>query len=172
MSKQCLLAGKNLIVEKPFVTAIADGEELIKLAHTNNLLLSVYHNRSWDNGFLTLKSLLPQLGDIYLYEAYFDRFRPIVQTDRWKEKPAPGSGLLYDLGSHLIDQAINLFGMPDAIFADIAMQRQNAKVADYFNLTLFYANRRVVLGSSSMIAGNRPALAAYGNQGSYVVDAK
>jgi scyllo-inositol 2-dehydrogenase (NADP+) len=168
ITKQCLLAGKNVVVEKPFVTDSWQGEELITLAQEKNLLLSVYHNRRWDNGYLTLQDILPQLGEVFLYEAYFDRFRPIVQSERWKEQISPGSGLLYDLGSHLIDQALNLFGMPEAVFADVENQRAGAQVADYFNLTLFYGKRRVILGSSSMIAKARPTLAVYGDRGSYV----
>lgn len=168
ISKQCLLAGKNLVVEKPFTTSYSQGVELIQLAEKHNLLLSVYHNRRWDNGYLTLNNILPQLGNIYLYEAYFDRFRPIVQQERWKEQPKPGSGLLYDLGSHLIDQALNLFGMPTTITADIAIQRKKALVPDYFHLILGYGEKRVILGSSSIIANPRPILAVYGDNGSYV----
>lgn len=168
ISKQCLLAGKNVIVEKPFTVSYVEGRELIELAQERDLLLSVYHNRRWDNGYLTLQKTLPQLGKIYLYEAYFDRFRPLVQTERWKEQPKPGSGLLYDLGSHLIDQALNLFGMPTTVSADIAIQRHGAQVPDYFQLTLGYERMRVILGSSSIIANPRPILAAYGDGGCYI----
>lgn len=168
VTKQCLLAGKHVIVEKPFVTEIIHGEELIDLAHQNNLLLSVYHNRRWDNGFITLKKQLPQLGDIYLCEAYFDRYRPEVNFAKWREQDILGSGVLFDLGSHLIDQALSLFGMPIKIHADLAKQRPNAKSHDYFLLTMIYDNLRVILGSHSVCAAPRPIVAAYGTNGSYV----
>lgn len=168
ITKQCLLTGKKVVVEKPFTVNSDEGAELIQLAQERNLLLSVYHNRRWDNGYLTLQKLLPQLGNIYLYEAYFDRFRPLVQKERWKEQEKPGSGLLYDLGSHLIDQALNLFGMPATVTADIAIQRNGAQVPDYFQLTLGYNKMRVILGSSSIIAHPRPILATYGDNGSFI----
>jgi scyllo-inositol 2-dehydrogenase (NADP+) len=168
VTKQCLLAGKHVIVEKPFVIGSRDGIELIDLAQKHNLMLSVYHNRRWDNGFLTLKRELPKLGKIYLYESYFDRFRPAVNLAKWREQDGVGSGILYDLGSHLIDQAIDLFGMPTHIFADLEQQRLNSQAVDYFQLTLFYPQHRVILGSNSVIANPRPIIAAYGEQASYV----
>lgn len=168
VTKQCLLAGKHVIVEKPFVIESKDGLELIALAQKHNLMLSVYHNRRWDNGFLTLKRELAKLGKIYLYESYFDRFRPTVNLAKWREQDGVGSGILYDLGSHLIDQAIDLFGMPTSIFADLEQQRLNSQAVDYFQLTLFYPQHRVILGSNSVVANPRPIIAAYGEQASYV----
>lgn len=168
VTKLCLLANKHVVVEKPFVINSADGEELLQLAKARNLVLSIYHNRRFDNGLLTLKANLAQLGQIYHYEAYFDRFRPTVNLAKWREQDSAGSGILYDLGSHLIDQALALFGMPQAIFADIAKQRPHAQAIDYFNLTLIYPTHRAILGSSSVIANPRPVIAAYGDKGSYV----
>lgn len=168
MTKQCLEAGKHVIVEKPFVIDSADGEELINLANDKGLLLSVYHNRRWDNGFLTLKQYLPQLGDIYLYQAYFDRFRPEVNLGKWREQDLNGSGILYDLGAHLIDQALDLFGLPESVYADLAQQRPNAQSVDYFQIELYYPRHKVVLGSCSVITTPRPVLSLYGTLGSYV----
>lgn len=168
ITKQCLLAGKHVIVEKPFVIESKDGRELIDLARKHNLMLSVYHNRRWDNDFLTLKRELPKLGKIYLYESYFDRFRPTINLLKWREQSGIGNGILYDLGSHLIDQAIDLFGIPTSIFADLEQQRLNSQAVDYFQLTLFYSQHRVILGSSSVIANHRPIIAVYGEQASYV----
>lgn len=165
---QCLLAGKHVVVEKPFVINSLQGEELIGLAKTKNLMLSVYHNRRWDNGFLTLKQQLPKLGNVFHYESYFDRFRPQVNLAKWREQDISGSGIIYDLGSHLIDQALCLFGMPLAISADLAKQRIGSQAVDYFQVTLIYAKHRAILGSSSVIANPRPALAIYGDLGSYV----
>lgn len=168
ITKKCLLAGKHVVVEKPFVNNISHGEELIALAKSKNLMLSVYHNRRWDNGFITLKNNLTKLGDIYLYEAYFDRFRPEVNLAKWREQDAFGNGVLFDLGSHLIDQALSLFGMPEFVYADLAMQRPNARTVDYFLLNLIYPHHRVILGSNSVSTAPRPVLAIYGNKGSYV----
>lgn len=168
VTKACLLADKHVVVEKPFVINSPDGEELLELATARNLVLSVYHNRRFDNGLLTLVANRDKLGQIYHYEAYFDRFRPTVNLAKWREQDDAGSGILYDLGSHLIDQALYLFGIPQAIFADLAKQRPNAQTIDYFNLTLIYPTHRAILGSSSVISNPRPVIAAYGDKGSYV----
>lgn len=170
LAKKALEAGKHVIIEKPFVLKSPHGNELIKIAKENNLFLSVYQNRRWDNGFLTLKKCLKEkiFGDIFSYEAYFDRFRPIVSNIKWSEQAIEGSGILYDLGSHLIDQALDLFGMPFELFADLEMQRDASKAIDYFNLILKYNKMRVTLGSSSMIASPRPVLAIYGTKGSFI----
>lgn len=170
LAKKALLANKHVIVEKPFVTLSKDGEELVEIAKEKNLLLSVYHNRRFDNSFLTLKKILNdgELGNLYSFEAYFDRFRPEPAKDKWREQDIEGSGLLYDLGSHLIDQALQLFGMPEKIFADLEKQRENSQAIDYFELTLVYNKLRVKLGASSIRANPRPILSVHGDKGSYV----
>lgn len=168
VTKKCLQAGKHVVVEKPFVIDSIDGEELIELAREHGLLLSVYHNRRWDNGFLTLKQILPQLGEAYLYQAYFDRFRPAANLTKWREQGIKGSGLLYDLGSHLIDQALDLFGLPESIYADLATQRPSSQSIDYFQIELYYPRLRVIIGSSSVMANSRPIVSLYGTNGSYV----
>ena len=168
VTKQCLAAGKHVVVEKPFVIDSTQGQELIDLAQQRNLILSIYHNRRWDNGYLTLQQNLARLGQLYLYEAYFDRYRPQVNLAKWRETDGPGNGILFDLGAHLIDQALNLFGQPTAVAADLGRQRPNAQTIDYFHITLWYNEMRVILGSSSIMAAPRPVLAAYGDMGSYV----
>ena len=168
VTRQCLLAGKHVVVEKPFVISSSEGSELIELANSKNLMLSVYHNRRWDNSFLTLKQQLPNLGRIYNYETYYDRFRPTVNLSKWREQDAPGSGILYDLGSHLIDQAVQLFGVPNSLIADIDIQRKDARAVDYFQVTFQYERMRVIIGSASVMTQPRPILAAYGDKGSYV----
>lgn len=167
--KEAILHGKHVVVEKPFVVSIEEGEELISLAEQHNVMVSVYHNRRFDNDFLTVKKLLAEnrVGNVYAYEAHFDRFRPHVR-DRWREKNLPGSGILYDLGSHLIDQALSLFGKPDAISADVVKQRPGAEIDDYFHIVLHYGIKRVILHSSSYVKQAGPHFTVHGDKGSIV----
>ena len=113
VARRALLAGKHVVVDKPFALNVAEAEELMALAQRNGCLLSVYQSRRWDGDFLTVERAIREgsLGTVYHYEAHFDRFRPKVR-DVWREQAGKGSGILYDLGSHLIDQALVLFGMP------------------------------------------------------------
>ncbi|APJ03111.1 oxidoreductase [Silvanigrella aquatica] len=170
IAKKALESGRNVIVEKPFVLNLNEGEKLINIAKQNKLFLSVFQNRRWDNGFLTLKKYLKEniFGDIFLYESYFDRYRPNVDHSKWKENDQIDSGIFYDLGVHLIDQSLNLFGMPHEVFADFEKQRSGAKAIDYFNLILKYEKLRVTLGSSSVMTTPRPVHALYGTKGSFV----
>lgn len=167
--KEAILHGKHVVVEKPFVVSIEEGEELISLAEQHNVMVSVYHNRRFDNDFLTVKKLLAEnrVGNVYAYEAHYDRFRPHVR-DRWREKNLPGSGILYDLGSHLIDQALSLFGKPDAISADVVKQRPGAEIDDYFHVVLHYGVKRVILHSSSYVKQAGPHFTVHGDKGSII----
>jgi scyllo-inositol 2-dehydrogenase (NADP+) len=170
MIKQSLAAGKHVVVEKPFVTSSSEGEELISLAEEKGLLLSVFHNRRWDADFLTIKRLLQEerrLGEIATYEAHFDRYRPQVK-DRWKENKIEGGGVLYDLGSHLIDQALCLFGTPQWVFADVISQRDSEKAEDYFHIIMGYGGMRVSLNSRSMVLDPGPRYQVHGRKGSYM----
>lgn len=167
IARAALAAGKHVVVDKPLTTSLAEADELIGLAASQGLALTVFHNRRWDGDFLTVRKILPGLGEIFLYEANWDRFRPEIRRG-WREQPEPGSGLLGDLGPHLIDQALQLFGMPGAVSADIVAQRREARVEDYFDLTLDYGARRVCLRSSSLIAEPRPRFAVHGTDGSFV----
>ena len=169
-AKKALLSNKHVIVEKPFVTEVSQGEELIEIADDLGLKLSVYHNRRWDNCFLTAKQLISdnQIGEIYTYECCFDRFRINVDHNKWKEQDQDGSGILYDLGSHLIDQALHLFGKPKSIFADIAVQRKNGTANDYFHLLMKYLDKRVILRSCSVVLKPTHHIAIHGSMGSYI----
>ncbi|SFE06272.1 scyllo-inositol 2-dehydrogenase (NADP+) [Paenibacillus catalpae] len=168
-AKQALLAGKHVIVEKPFVISSEEAEDLIETAKLQNKKLSVYQNRRWDNDFLTVKSLIAsgKLGDIASYETHYDRFRPQV-SDRWREKAGPGSGMLYDLGAHLIDQTLHLFGKPASVYADLLVQRTGSEVVDYFHLILTYENMRVILHSGSLVMQHGPRFQVHGSQGSFI----
>lgn len=168
-AKQALLAGKHVVVEKPFVIHTAQADELIALAAKKNLLVSVFHNRRWDNDFLTVKKCIQEglLGDLYTYEAHFDRFRPEL-TGKWKEKPLEGSGVFYDLGSHLIDQALHLFGMPQTVWGEIIAQRPGAQIDDYFHIVLGYGRMRVILGAGCVVRKTGPRFQVHGNQGSLI----
>ncbi len=151
-AKILLQAGKHLVVEKPFTVKHTEAKELIELAANKGLKLTVYHNRRWDNGFLTLRKLIDQniLGEIYHYEVNYDRWRPIVQS-RWREQDTAGAGILYDLGSHMIDQMLILFGEPDDVIPDIQCQREGSLVTDYFHLIFKYGRMRAVLRASSLV---------------------
>ncbi|PWK14439.1 oxidoreductase [Tumebacillus permanentifrigoris] len=167
-ARDAILAGKHVIVEKPFVVTSEEGDALVKLAREQGVLLSVYHNRRFDNDFLTVQELLQTglLGELLSYEAHFDRWRPQVQV-RWREQDVPGSGTLYDLGSHLIDQALVLFGTPRTVFADLKIQREHAETIDSFHVVLNYDRLRVTLRASALVREAGPRYILHGTKGSF-----
>ncbi|WP_330961114.1 oxidoreductase [Photobacterium sp. 53610] len=146
LAKLALENGKHVIIEKPFVTRVEDGETLIRLAEEKGLVLSVFHNRRWDGDFLTVKKLIDEgkLGDVKYFESHFDRFRPVVRQ-RWREQAQDGGGILFDLAPHLLDQALALFGAPQALTAQCEIMRPGAKTIDFFNLVLHYPEHFVHL---------------------------
>jgi scyllo-inositol 2-dehydrogenase (NADP+) len=169
LAEQALHAGKHVIVDKPFALDADAGERLIELASRQGKMLTVFHNRRWDGDFLTTYHLLKseRLGLISLFEAHWDRFRPQVPGG-WREDPNPGAGTLWNLVPHLIDQLLLLFGMPNAVHADIVCQRSGARVDDYFSLTFHYDAMRAVVSASNLIAIPRPRFSVHGTEGSYV----
>lgn len=169
IAKQSLLAGKNVVVEKPFTVDTKQADELIKLAKEKNLSLAVYHNRRFDGDFVTVKQIINDklLGDLVEYEAHFDRFRNNIK-DNWREKDQIGSGILYDLGSHLIDQALDLFGLPDSVTADIRIQRENSKTDDNFEIKLDYKNLKVILKAGMLVKEQGPHFTLHGTKGSFI----
>jgi scyllo-inositol 2-dehydrogenase (NADP+) len=162
-----LKAGKHVVVDKPFALTVDEADELIALAMQHRRVITAFHNRRWDSDFLTVQKVLPELGEVMLFEAHWDRFRPEIKRG-WREEPRPGGGVLSDLGPHMIDQALVLFGMPDAVSADILAQRADAEVDDYFDLALHYGARRVCLRCSTLVTEPRPRFALHGTQGSFV----
>jgi predicted dehydrogenase len=161
-------AGKHVLVDKPFATTLAAAREVADEAEASGRLLTVFHNRRWDADFLTLRRLINdgKLGDIAHVESHFDRWRPVPAAAGWKEARDGGSWL--DLGPHLVDQALQLFGPPDEIVADIATLRHGSPAVDYFNVILTYPHRRVVLRSSKLVANNGLRFAVHGTQGSWI----
>jgi len=174
VARAALEAGKHVVVDKPFTLDAAEARELELLAGRHNRVLSVYQNRRFDADYLTLKDLLArgELGRPVYLESHFDRFRPEVR-DRWREQKVPGSGLWVDLGAHLVDQAVQLFGKPDTLQLDTAVLREGAQVEDYFHAVLRYesgphAPLRVVLHATTLAAHAAPRYILHGTRGSYV----
>jgi scyllo-inositol 2-dehydrogenase (NADP+) len=169
-AKKCLQANKNVIVEKPFTATVAEGEELIALAKEKRRLLSVYQNRRYDSDYKVLKKIVDEnwLGEIVEAEFHYDRYGEELSYKVHKETPGPAVGVVYDLGSHLIDQALQLFGIPQAVFADIRILRKLSRVDDYFEILLYYKSMRVRLHSSYMVREPLPSYVLHGRNGSFI----
>ena len=169
-AKKALKAGKHVIVEKPFTINVREAKELIDLAKKENKVLSVYQNRRYDSDYKTIKKVLDEelLGELVEVEMHFDRFREELSPKKHKEIPGPGAGVLYDLGAHLIDQALQLFGTPEKIFADIRIIRPLSKVDDYFELLLYYQKLRVRLKASYVVREALPGYILHGLKGSFI----
>ncbi|MBM7560804.1 Gfo/Idh/MocA family oxidoreductase [Fusibacter tunisiensis] len=169
MASEALKKGKHVVVEKPFTVTLNEALDLHELALAENKIVSVYHNRRFDGDFMTIQKLLQEghLGRVVSFESHFDRFRPEFKAGAWREKNLPGSGVLYDLGSHLIDQAIALFGMPNEIYADLMFQRHGL-VDDGFDIFLYYDAVKVLLRSSSLVKAKLPRFILMGTEGSFV----
>ncbi len=170
LAKQCLLAGRDVVIDKPFATTYAEAAELVDLAKAEDRLLSVYQNRRWDGDFLTVKRLLSEgrLGRVALFESHFDRFRSQPKANAWRERAEPGSGVLFDLGPHLIDQALLLFGVPEAISADLRIEREAASVDDAFDVVLHYPGMRALLRAGMLVSTPTPRYVIHGAQGGYL----
>ncbi len=162
-------AGKHVVVDKPFTVTVQEARDVMDHATRVQRVLSVFHNRRYDSDYVTLGTLIRSgtLGDVTQYESHFDRFRLDVR-DRWRERAGPGAGLWYDLGPHLVDQALQLFGAPLGITADIAVQRDGGITDDYFHAVLRYARTRVMLHASTIMAANDLRFSVHGTAGSFV----
>ena len=166
-AEAALMAGKAVVVDKPFALSLADARRVVALAEDRNLFLSVFQNRRWDADFLALKAEIAsgRLGRIVTYESHFDRYRPVVR-DRWRE--GPGAGVWQDLGPHLIDQALVLFGRPLGITCDLAIQREGGLAPDWAHAVLRYEHTRVVLNAAMLIAAPDVRFAVHGTKGSWL----
>lgn len=170
-ARKALEAGKHVIVEKPFTETAEQGEELIDLADRKGLMLCVYQNRRWDADYLTVKEILKNgtVGRAVEFESVFARFRNYIQPGNWKEQ---AGGMTYNLGSHLIDQSLQLFGMPEAVFADIAVLRTDGIVDDYFIIHLLRPEKapevRITLKAGYLMCEPEPRFVLHGTDGSYI----
>lgn len=165
-----LKAGKHVIVEKPFTVTVEEADTLIALANDQKRILSVFQNRRWDADFLTVRRVIDQklLGKLVECEIHYDRFRNYIEPGTWKEEALPGTGLLYNLGSHLLDQAIVLFGMPRYLDARIGIQRPGGKVDDFFDIRMEYDDLNVILKSSYLVKEQGPRFILHGTEGSFL----
>jgi len=170
LARQCLEAGRDVVVDKPFTTTFEEAKALDELARGKQRLLSVFHNRRWDGDFLTVRDLIGSgaLGRLVLFESHFDRYRPARRPGAWRETTRAGSGVLFDLGPHLIDQALVLFGMPQAIEADVRIEREDAIVDDAFDIVLRYPNLRVLLRATMLACAAGPRFVLNGAAGTFV----
>jgi len=170
LARQCLLAERDVVIDKPFAPTYAEAADLVALAEKHGRLLSVYQNRRWDGDFQTVQRLVSEgvFGRVVLFESHFDRFRPQLKQNAWRERPEPGSGVLFDLGPHLIDQAMVLFGEPEAITAELRCERDGATVDDAFDVVLHYPKTRALLRASVLVSTQTPRFIVQGLQGGYL----
>ena len=171
LAKKCLEAGRDVVVDKPFVITVAEGVELLGLAKKLGRILTVYHNRRFDADFQALQKVAAdgELGRIIRFESTYDRFRPARKPDAWREKPGPGSGVLFDLAPHLIDQALALLGTPEAVSGDVRIEREGFATDDAFDLMLHYRDGvRALLRATMLAAVPRPRLVVLGTKGAFL----
>ena len=170
LALEAINAGKHVIVEKPFTQTLEHAYALIEAAKQKNVMLSVFQNRRWDGDFLTVQQIIQKnlLGNLVEFESHFDRYRNFIQADTWKEKADTGTGTLYNLGSHLIDQAVVLFGMPDAVNAEIKTLRPGGEVDDCFDIRLSYNYIKVTLKASYLVREQGPKYLLHGVNGSFL----
>lgn len=169
-AKAALEAGKHVVLEKPVTNSSAEAKQLMEIASRSGKVLSVYQNRRYVSDFLTIKALLDQqlLGELHTFEGHYDRYRAEARPQAWREHQLPGSGILFDLGPHLLDQVLYLFGLPNTIAADIKQQRPHAKVDDYFDLRLDYGFLKVILQAGMLVREPGPRYLIHGTKGSFI----
>ena len=169
LARAALAAGKHVVVDKPFTVTLDEARQLNHAAQAAGRVLSVFQNRRWDADFLTLQQVIAsgELGRIVHFESHFDRYRPALRN-RWREQNNPGSGLWYDLGAHLVDQTLQLFGAPDSIALDKTEQRDGSEVCDWFHAVLRYGQKRCILHGSALVPVPGPRFMVHGSLGSFV----
>lgn len=172
MAREALEAGKHVVVDKPFTVSVEEADELIQLAEEKEKVLTVYHNRRLDGPFRMLEKIIRErkIGFPEEVEIRFDRYRPDVNPSSWKETARAGSGLLYDLGPHLVDQALALFGLPERVEGMTEIQRKEGKADDFFLIELFYSEYKVRLTAGMLVEHKTPHISAIGSEGKFVVN--
>lgn len=168
-ARRALEAGKHVLVEKPAAARPGEAAELFELARKSNKVFSVFQNRRYDSDFQTVKKVIESgiLGEILSYEAHFDRYKPVLNTKAWKEAPDGTNGILYDLGAHLVDQAIYLFGQPSSFYGEVYTQRAGSEIDDAFNLHIDFGKVKVNLKSSLLVKDQGPKYIVHGTLGSF-----
>jgi predicted dehydrogenase len=168
LAAAAMQAGKDVVIDKPFTVTLEQARSLAAMAKEHNRILSVFHNRRWESEILATKAVIETgvLGEISHYESHIDRFRPVVRQ-RWREDPGPGAGLWFDLGPHLIDQALHLFGLPHAVNGSFGILRNGGRTDDWAHIQLIYDRMRVVLHASLLVSGGGPRSVLHGTQGSW-----
>ena len=169
MCKQALKAGKNIVVEKPFTQSVSEAEELIDLAKKKGLILTVFQNRRLDGDFMTIQKIIERksLGRLTEFESHFDRYRTYITQNTWKETGNEKIGVLYNLGSHMIDQALVLFGMPFSVTSHLDILRDNGTVPDYYDIRLQYKKFAAILKCSYLVRHSGPRYSIHGTLGSF-----
>ena len=170
-AKRCLEAGRHVVVDKPFTNSLPEARELVALAKKNDRILTVYQDRRFDGDFRTVKKLFADdtLGKVQSFKTAFDRCRPQIKKESWKEKPAPGSGVFFDLGPHLVDQTLQLFGPPEQVLADLRVEREGSATDDAFDVTFYYQDGlRAYMNASTLRPDPRPHYRIQGSKGVYI----
>jgi predicted dehydrogenase len=170
MARLALEAGKHVLVEKPFTFKVEEADSLIRLAVEKGKVLTVYQNRRWDGDFMTVQKIVQSgiLGKLVEFESHFDRYRPAITPSTWKEEEGEYAGVLYNLGSHMVDQALALFGMPEAVTAHLRIIRPYGKVIDYYDIRLQYADFAALLKCSYLVKEEGPRYILHGTYGSFL----
>ncbi|MFW0794952.1 oxidoreductase [Gordonia sp. CPCC 205515] len=169
LAEAALTSGHHVVVDKPFMVSLEDARAVVAAAARHERIVSVFQNRRWDSDFLGVRQVIDDglIGDVAHFESHIDRFRP-TPRDRWRENPGPGAGLWFDLGPHMIDQALVLFGLPDTVTADFGYLRPGSQTEDWAHVILDYPHRRVIVHGSLLVAGAHTRFVVHGTQGSVV----
>ena len=170
-ARACLTAGRDVVVDKPFATSYEEAADLVQFAQKSSRFLTVYQNRRYDGDFQAIRKLVAggTLGRIVRFETNYDRFRPNLKPNAWREQQVPGAGILFDIGPHLIDHAMVLFGIPEAVTADIRVEREGGLADDAFDIMFYYPNSmRAVLSSNILAATQRPRFLFFGTKGAFL----
>jgi scyllo-inositol 2-dehydrogenase (NADP+) len=171
IAKRCLEAGRHVVVDKPFTLNVAEARELITLARSMNLVLTVYHDRRFDADFQGLRKVIDsgELGRVTRFESTYDRYRPTPKPGSWREQPGPGGGIFFDLSPHLLDQSFTLLGTPEAVTADMRTERAGFTTDDAFDVLLHYPQgTRALLRATMLAAWPRPRTVVLAQNGSYL----